>query len=343
MIKLIAILAASVIVSAQALAHEGFELGIAAGTSHALTSDSFKQASKTGDANQYWIGYGFDKNWGAEIGLDSFDFDGSDLKSQAITAAGTYDFLPEHRVHPLAKLGAGTHEMKNTGGGKHSSAFAKAALGLEADFRYVSVGALFNYLYMHDVISFDGSHSALVPALFLSIHEARDGKTVSKSEAPLASVVSAKKDSDGDGVVDDEDKCPNTKGGLEVNGYGCSFTEKASVKLQLEFANGNAVLDSKFEGEIKSLADFMAQYPNTKAEIAGHTDNVGKLASNNSLSQKRADSVKNALIKAGVDEKRLTSKGYGPKQPIADNATTEGRQANRRVMAEISVTTEKKK
>jgi OmpA-OmpF porin, OOP family len=345
MIKLIAILALAFTVSTKAVAHEGLEVGIGTGTSHALAGDDFKRASKTGDANQYWVGYGFDQNWGAELGLDSFDFDNSNSKHQAISIAGVYNFLPQYMIHPLAKLGLGSVESKDAADAKTTGGHAKAAIGIEGNFQYVTVGALFNYFYAQKVQSNLENASALIPALYLTFHGPRESEnTVSKTAAPVAAaVVVAKKDSDNDGIFDDEDKCPATKSGVVVNAYGCALTEKASVKLQVEFANGKSALDAKFDNEIKSLADFMAKYPNTNAEIAGHTDNTGKAASNNALSQKRADSVKNALVKAGVDAKRLTSKGYGSKQPLVDNKTAENRQANRRVMAEISVVADKKK
>ncbi len=142
------VLAAALTLSTQVMAHEGFELGIGSGTTHALTPDDFKNAAKTGDANQYWIGYGFDKNWGAELGYDSFDFDGVDSKHQAISATGVYNFLADSMVHPLAKLGLGMTENKNSAGDKKNSPHAKAALGIEANFKYASVGALFNYIYI---------------------------------------------------------------------------------------------------------------------------------------------------------------------------------------------------
>ncbi len=345
MINAVVVLAAALTLSTQAMAHEGFELGVGLGTTHALTPDDFKQATKTGEANLYWLGYGFGKNWGAELSYDSFDFDGADTKHQALTASGVYTFFADSALHPLAKLGLGTAESKDAADVKETSLSGKAAIGLEGDFKYVSVGALFNYIYIQKAHSNPDIEAAsvLIPSIYLTVHTARDYDKTSKSEAPVAAAPVAKVDTDGDGVNDDEDKCPSTKAGIEVNGFGCAVTEKASIKLQVEFANGKSVLDPKFDGEIKTLADFMAKYPNTNVEIAGHSDSTGKLASNNALSQKRADSVKNALIKAGVDAKRLSSKGYGPSQPIADNKTAEGRQANRRVMADVTVVAEKKK
>jgi OOP family OmpA-OmpF porin len=67
-----------------------------------------------------------------------------------------------------------------------------------------------------------------------------------------------------------------------------------------------------------------------KIEIAGHTDNVGKDADNLKLSLQRAEAVRNYLIKKGIKADRITAKGYGATQPVADNGTDAGRQKNRR-------------
>ncbi len=340
------ILAALLSLAVNAQAHEGFELGVGAGTTHSLTPDEFRQNAKTGDANLYWLGYGFNENFGVEISHESFDFDFAgnvSSKHKAYTLSGTYDILSQNRVHPLAKLGFGTFKSENLQTEAVNTTHFKAALGLEANFNYVSVGALFNYFQIKKISdTVDKAGTLLIPSLYLTLHGSRVEEKVSAPVAPVA-VAPVKMDADGDGVVDADDKCPNTAAGLQVNGFGCALTEKASIKLQVEFASGKSALDSKFNGEISTLAEFMSKYPDTKVEIAGHTDNIGKAASNKSLSQKRANAVKDALVKAGVDAKRLSAVGYGANQPIADNKTAEGRQTNRRVMADVTVVSEKKK
>jgi outer membrane protein OmpA-like peptidoglycan-associated protein len=73
----------------------------------------------------------------------------------------------------------------------------------------------------------------------------------------------------------------------------------------------------------------------TRIEIQGHTDDRGPVKFNEKLSQDRANSVMKALVRRRVEQARLTAKGYGPNVPIADNATDEGRQKNRRVQFNI--------
>jgi OOP family OmpA-OmpF porin len=116
-------------------------------------------------------------------------------------------------------------------------------------------------------------------------------------------------------------------------------SKEVSIALLVEFDTGMATVKPKYNNEIKKVADFMKEYPDTSAMIEGHTDNVGKEAANVKLSQRRADSIKTYLVKKfGIDSSRIKAVGYGPNKPVASNATKEGKQKNRRVRAVFSNT-----
>lgn len=97
------------------------------------------------------------------------------------------------------------------------------------------------------------------------------------------------------------------------------------------FATGSATLRPDLQGEIRSIAANLVSYPNSRIEVVGHTDNVGAAAMNMDLSQRRAFSVANILIGAGVPNGRLSAYGRGESQPVASNLTEAGRAQNRRV------------
>ena len=96
------------------------------------------------------------------------------------------------------------------------------------------------------------------------------------------------------------------------------------------FETGKATLTPESKVELDRAVDLLRMNPGMKIEISGHTDNVGSLASNMTLSQARAVSVVNFLVGGGIASARLLPKGYGPNVPIASNDTPEGRQSNRR-------------
>lgn len=86
---------------------------------------------------------------------------------------------------------------------------------------------------------------------------------------------------------------------------------------------------------LATAADVLVKYPDTYVTVEGHTDSTGSHAYNQSLSERRAMRVRDILVESGVPFARLSVRGYGETDPIADNATPEGRQANRRVQLEI--------
>ncbi len=101
------------------------------------------------------------------------------------------------------------------------------------------------------------------------------------------------------------------------------------------FDTGKATLRKESYTELNELAEVMKNKETLEIEIAGHTDNVGSDEANLVLSQGRADAVRNYLLSKGIDSKRVTAKGYGETQPVADNDTDEGRQKNRRTEVRI--------
>ena len=162
-----------------------------------------------------------------------------------------------------------------------------------------------------------------------------EGATVDSTGCPL--------DTDGDGVYDYLDKCEGTPKDLKVDADGCPILMKktATVDLNIQFDTNKADIKPQYLGRLKELADFMTAYPETKAVIEGHTDNVGSAAYNQKLSQRRAESVRDYLIqKFNISPNRLTAKGFGEERPVASNDTDEGRRRNRRIQAVLTAETE---
>jgi outer membrane protein OmpA-like peptidoglycan-associated protein len=142
-------------------------------------------------------------------------------------------------------------------------------------------------------------------------------------------------DTDKDGVADSLDKCPGTKLGDKVDSTGCTMIViEKGAKLVLDgivFKTGSAQIDESSAPTLARAAVALSKAPDIQVEIAGFTDNKGKAASNKALSLKRAQSVKAYLVKLGASAKQLIATGYGAEQPVADNATEEGRAQNRRI------------
>ena len=142
-------------------------------------------------------------------------------------------------------------------------------------------------------------------------------------------------DSDGDGVPNYLDKCPNTPAGRKVDANGCEIVADApgSLKVEINFAFDSDVIRPEYRDELSAVADFLKKAPNVGAVIEGHADSTGESTYNQNLSERRANAVRNALIKDhGIPANRLTAVGYGETRPVASNDTAAGRKANRRVI-----------
>jgi OOP family OmpA-OmpF porin len=132
-------------------------------------------------------------------------------------------------------------------------------------------------------------------------------------------------DSDGDGVPDDMDQCPNTPKGAKVTRTGCWLLAGESVLFDTSKATikDHTLLDA--------ATDILRQNPGLTGEIRGHTDSTGPRDFNMALSLRRANAVRDYFISQGIAANRLRVTGVGPDEPVASNDTPEGRRLNRRV------------
>lgn len=176
------------------------------------------------------------------------------------------------------------------------------------------------------------------------------------------SVNDLKKDSDGDGVADYLDKCPNTPAGAKVDGAGCELdtdgdgipdwkdkcpTEKGTAELNgcpavdtsnllkdvsnIQFEFNSSVLKTSSYPTLDKVSSLMRSNSNMMVELDGNASAEGTEAYNMQLSIDRANAVKTYLVNSGVDANKITVKGFGETRPIASNATEAGRILNRRV------------
>jgi len=108
----------------------------------------------------------------------------------------------------------------------------------------------------------------------------------------------------------------------------------------ITFAYDDASIQPQFRPTLDDVAKVLAEYPKTYIDVYGHTDSDGSDAYNQTLSERRATSVADYLTSRGVQSARIATRGYGETQPIASNATAEGKAQNRRVEIKLSPVTE---
>ncbi len=162
-------------------------------------------------------------------------------------------------------------------------------------------------------------------------------------------------DSDGDGVIDALDKCPDTPRGVSVDASGCPFdTDKDGVYdykdqcpgtplganvndlgcwilAELLFDYNKADIKPASFDELDNVAMILKKNPGLRIDLQGHTDNIGSQNFNMKLSLRRSAAVKTYLVSKGVPADRLKTEGFGFSRPVATNKTKEGRAKNRRV------------
>jgi OOP family OmpA-OmpF porin len=152
-------------------------------------------------------------------------------------------------------------------------------------------------------------------------------------------------DNDNDGVSNKTDMCANTPSTDKVDSKGCSIFEGKEVDMHLDikFANNSSLVKTTDMSELADFAAFLKRFPDTNAVIEGHSSSVGDKQYNLHLSQKRAESVRNILVKQyGVKASRLDVKGYGASQLLDNSDTLKAHKANRRIVANVTAIEQKK-
>jgi len=135
-------------------------------------------------------------------------------------------------------------------------------------------------------------------------------------------------DSDGDGVVDPIDQCPDTPKGERVGPQGCT----CDVTRQVQFKTSSAELTDADKLILDEVAETLTRLKFVSGTVIGHTDSTGPTEYNQALSERRARAVADYLETRGIAPGRLAVSGAGENEPIADNRTAEGRALNRRVV-----------
>ncbi|ABB31017.1 OmpA/MotB domain protein [Geobacter metallireducens RCH3] len=287
-----------------------------------------EQHIKTGPTFGIRGGYNFTKNCGLEgvFGYTPTEQTKRESDVDAITyrLEGLYHFMPEKDLVPFLAVGGGGITIDSEGAGVKSRTdgivtaggglkyFINEALAVRTDGRYILdlSRTLSNWEYTVGLsFLFGGEKKAVAPVA----PAAAPAEATPAPEAPPA-VMAAE-----------------PRPGLM----------KYCTDLKIEFDIDKADIRPQYKDEVKRVADYMKQYPNTTAVIEGYTDDVGSDDYNMKLSQRRAEAVVNSLVDDfGIDRSRLSAKGYGKTQPLTSNATEAGKQKNRRIQAVIDCTLE---
>jgi len=303
-----------------------------------------------GEGEHYGFGIGKHLSEYASVELNGLyrDYGGDgELKQYAYSL----DFLGVLKrsspVSPYVTLGGGYIESKYNFDGEYGP-FAQLGLGFMIDVYENSSGTFLfqlrpEFKYRHDwadgriedehgdlianlgfVFNFGAPHAAPAPIL---------PPPPPPAPPPPPPPPPPPMDSDGDGVPDSADRCPGTPRGTVVDEKGCPV--EPVILRGVEFETSSATLRPSSLPVLSAVAEDLKIHPLVQVELQGHTDSRGADALNLDLSQRRADSVRDYLISQGVNGTRLVAKGYGETQPIADNATAEGRASNRRVVMKV--------
>lgn len=347
----------------------GFTLTPMAGFIHFVDNTNIEE-TVTGSLA---LGYKFDSPWaleGAYLGASS-EVKGSvrDIDYQQLRLDALYYLGANSNTRPYLLIGAGEQGYDAGEAGEEYEAFLNAGVGLKhrftdllslrSDVRAVQSTEEYRTDWAFNIglqFFFGKAAKASAPAPVEAPKPLdSDGDGVVDSldncpNSPAGKPVNARgcprkpRDDDKDGVPNNKDKCPDTAPGAKVDATGCYVVieKDVTVSLNVNFENNSDKIASGRE-QIKEVADFMKEHPLTEVTVEGHTDSLGSDAYNKQLSQRRAEAVAAVLTSYyELSADRVKAVGYGESRPVASNDTAEGRAKNRRVTAVVKASVEKR-
>ena len=286
------------------------------------------------DASNYTVGVNYKRNKEYNGIKPRIDFDYvnvSDYKKGNVKALykgsinGIYEFTDSQdgKMQPYAVFGLGYEkvdgEIKDV---FDSNAFAHGGLGVSYKTR--KMGKINLEGKALQILGAKGQNNEYSFTAGVSVPLNLEGDECPKKiDGP---------DEDRDGVLDSIDQCPGTPCYFTVDKYGCPV--KATLRLHFDFNKYNIRPESL--PKVIRFADYLKSHPGTHVLIVGHTDSIGSRAYNQWLSEMRANSVLKKLVELGVSPARLSAIGRGEDEPVASNATPEGRALNRRIEAKLT-------
>ena len=263
--------------------------------------------------------------------IEDVNYDGTNSDT-GITRVFT-NLIKEYPLTADASLytlvGAGVEIFDNEANGNEDGLFGNYGAGI----KYKIAEELSLKFDVRHVIEADHGDNNLLYTLGFAVPfgEVAKAAPVVEKPAPVETPapVAAPKDTDGDGVIDNLDECPDTMKGAKVDTVGCMTL----INLNINFDTDKSVIKDSYNSRIAEFAKMMKANPKLKASIEAHTDSVGSNAYNQKLSERRAASTVKALTDLGVDSTKIKAVGFGETRPVASNETVEGRAENRRVEA----------
>lgn len=284
-----------------------------------------------------------DSRWGYEVGYfyDNYETDKTiavDFYRHGLGIDLTYSFGDRSSFTPYVLAGAGGAYNDILPDSEDDwSWFANAGIGFvtgpvtkRGQIRIRGEGR-----YVYDDFGEGYGEPRVSLGIEIPLFEERQVEVAAAEEnVKIVEVPTGLLDTDGDGIVDEKDQCPDTPAGDRVDGNGCTLERIIELKgVTFEFDKTRLRPDA--ETILDWAVDILKKYPDMQVEIAGHTDSIGTDEYNQRLSEGRAQSVKTYFVEHGVPDSQMSVKGYGESEPRDTNDTEEGRERNRRVELRI--------